>query len=72
MAINSIAKPNQGFDYPKLMTGRSTGSVVLMQQPSVGMVVVASDSFSEGHYSDSWNMANMEDYDGVVTLSNKR
>lgn len=56
-------------EYPKLVSF-NTGSVVLLERESVGVVIVPGESGYEiGHYSEKWN-DNHIDFIGKITLSN--
>lgn len=56
-------------EYPKLVRF-SSGSVVLLEKKSVGVVIIPGESGYEiGHYSEKWN-DRYTDFIGKITLSN--
>lgn len=52
----------------KLMT-TNMGTVVLFSSKGCG-VVVESESYEVGHYSDEWDVEDFYPFDGTVTLDN--
>jgi len=63
--------------FPKLMIGTGTGVIVLMRgfcgDNTTGAGMVVNNDYNQygiGHYSDSWCMEFMSEYDGTVNLSN--
>jgi len=63
--------PTASKPYPKLMKS-STGMIAIMQSDSKGFVIKCLDGhWKVGDYSSAWNMNNLHDYNGTVTLSNE-
>jgi hypothetical protein len=54
------------------MIGKTSGVIVLMVEPGVGMIVCKNDSsHTVGWYSDHWYMDTFKDYTGSVTITNE-
>lgn len=52
---NPVAvKPVKPLSYPVLVRAKDSGHVVLMHQSSEGVVLISSDHYPVGYYSETW------------------
>ena len=71
MVRGEIEGSERYLSFPRMMVAES-GVVVLMIKHGVGVVVCKNGSiYSEGWYSESWNMLKFKDYTGSVTITNE-
>lgn len=69
---SNVTEPMVINDYPKLMKSITSGRIALFDQPKVGVIVHSDDYPSElGGFDGEWDMANFEDFNGTVELSNQ-
>lgn len=61
----------QESEYPKLMASVS-GNVVLFLEKNRGILLVSDGAKVVGDYETTWIEEYFTDFDGTVTLSNKR
>lgn len=58
--------------FPKLMITKK-GTLVLFYDKNVGTCMVSIDSNSEvGRFDTDWDMSSFKDFNGSITLSNKK
>tara|TARA_R110000772_G_C12955074_1_gene402693 strand:- start:163 stop:390 length:228 start_codon:yes stop_codon:yes gene_type:complete len=58
--------------FPKIMI-EEKGLIVLFEKHSTGTVIQGKAyGLNTGYHSTIWDMTNFEDYDGEVTLKNKK
>jgi hypothetical protein len=68
-SVKTNKEPRKNF--PKLMTSRHTGSVVLFTKKGVGTVVHTGTSNNVmGDVSQDWDMSAFVDFNGSVCLEN--
>lgn len=59
-------------EYPKLMVGKSSGTIVLLSEHSAGTVVhPGAGAFAVGYHFTHFDMGRLEPFTGTVTLRNK-
>lgn len=63
---------NEEQGYPKLMKHKTTGLIVLFSSRKWGKVVFADKEWPVGETSHNWDTHGFEDYNGSVTLQNKK
>ena len=71
MKSTAVTSTSLHMDYPKLMT-TADGAVVLFWESEEG-ILVQEGTISKrpvGYYTNSWDMACFEDYEGSITLEN--
>ena len=69
--VGSQPKQPKDKPFPKLMKCFQDGEVILFESYGQGMVIIPSDAYSTGHYSNVWIMSTYTDYTGpVIGLSN--
>ena len=62
---------SRSLPYPKLMLSES-GTIVLMKDRSVGVVLIKGTSTYEiGFYSNTWDITAFSDYNESITLQNE-
>jgi len=63
---------SRSLPYPKLMVTES-GTIVLFQNPSIGVVLLQGNSrcYKIGHHSFTWDMNAFSDYYEAITLQNE-
>jgi hypothetical protein len=67
--INEKETPKEP-EYPCLMIGGTSKSVILFLTPRVGTVVYSAGCHDIGYYSNSWGMECFTPFTGSITLSN--
>jgi len=66
------AGPAEELEFPKLMRGAETGSIVLFEEPGKGVLLVDKGlDPAEGYHFDGFNMSLFTDFYGEITLKNK-
>ena len=73
--MNSVVKNKKEKEiikYPCLMINKVYGFVVLMTKYETGTVIANTDKkiWDIGHYSENWNMLEMEPFDELIILEN--
>lgn len=72
--VKSKLIENDTLDFPKLMINRHEGVIVLMYSETAGTVVGNNGHCRSeiGFYSGSWISDHLNDYNGIVELSNEK
>ena len=72
MAVKSKRLPDTTPEYPRLMIGRESGTVVLFTDYQVGVVVHEGEAGVDpvGYSCASWAMSSFAQFDGTITLRN--
>jgi len=72
MNLTSVVKEGKVVDrnFPKLMKGKQTGKIYLMQNKSTGVALSQGNNLgSIGKYSDKHEIQHLQDFYGSVTIT---
>ena len=70
--VTQVVKQDKKINYPRLMTSRATGSIILMYDRNSGTVLEqAGCTYPVGFWSTMWDHRDLEDYTGTLTLENQ-